>query len=73
MKIIETGIRPGEKLYEELLVSKEKNSKQVFDKIFIGSVNGFPIDEVMSFVNHLPKDTDKMSKELVRFANESSK
>ncbi|MBL1224743.1 polysaccharide biosynthesis protein [Enterococcus sp. BWR-S5] len=73
IEIIETGIRPGEKLYEELLVSKEKNSKQVFDKIFIGSVNGFPIDEVMSFVNHLPKDTDKMSKELVRFANESSK
>ncbi|MGL4694352.1 polysaccharide biosynthesis protein [Enterococcus larvae] len=73
IEIIETGIRPGEKLYEELLVSKEKNSKQVFDKIFIGSVNGFSIEEVMHFVNQLPKDTEEMSKKLVRFAKESSR
>lgn len=73
IEIVETGIRPGEKLYEELLVSKEKNSEQVFDKIFIGSVHGFAIEEVMNFVEHLPKDCEKMSQELVKFANDSSK
>ncbi|MHC5218002.1 polysaccharide biosynthesis protein [Enterococcus sp. LJL128] len=73
IEIVETGIRPGEKLYEELLVSKEKNSKQVYEKIFIGNVNGFSIEEVMEFVEHLPKDSEKLSKELVKFANESSK
>ncbi|MGC6769612.1 polysaccharide biosynthesis protein [Enterococcus sp. LJL51] len=73
IEIIETGIRPGEKLYEELLVSKEKNSKQVYEKIFIGNVNGFSIEEVMEFVEHLPKNSEKLSKELVKFANESSK
>ncbi|MBP1046358.1 polysaccharide biosynthesis protein [Enterococcus sp. BWM-S5] len=73
IEIIETGIRPGEKLYEELLVSKEKNSKQVFDKIFIGNVNGFSIGEIMNFVDHLSENTEEMSRELVRFANDSSK
>lgn len=35
IKIVETGLRPGEKLYEELLVDKEKNIKTDNDKIFI--------------------------------------
>lgn len=73
IEIIESGIRPGEKLYEELLVSKEINPKQVFEKIFIGNVNGFTLDEVMTFINHLPEEKGLLAKELVRFANESSK
>lgn len=35
IKIVETGLRPGEKLYEELLVDKENNIKTDNDKIFI--------------------------------------
>ncbi|MBL1228912.1 polysaccharide biosynthesis protein [Enterococcus sp. BWB1-3] len=73
IEIVETGIRPGEKLYEELLVSKEKNAEQVYDKIFIGSVNGFSIDTVMSFVGQLPEDKVEISRKLVEFANESSR
>lgn len=73
IKIIETGIRPGEKLYEELLVSKEKNPKQVFDKIFIGNVNGFSVEQVRTFLTQLPADEESMVKELIKFANESSK
>lgn len=34
IEIIETGIRPGEKLYEELLLDKERNDEAVFEKIF---------------------------------------
>lgn len=73
IKIIETGIRPGEKLYEELLVSKEKNPKQVFDKIFVGNVKGFCLSEVLEFVSALSLEKEEMTKELIRFANESSK
>ncbi|MCB5954638.1 polysaccharide biosynthesis protein [Enterococcus sp. CWB-B31] len=73
IEIVETGIRPGEKLYEELLVSKEKNAEQVYDKIFIGSVNGFSIDTVMSFVGQLPEDKVEISRKLVEFANESNR
>lgn len=73
IKIIETGIRPGEKLFEELLVSKEKNPKQVFDKIFIGNVNGFTLEKIQSFIGQLPTNEEQLGKELVRFANDSSK
>ncbi|MGZ7230686.1 polysaccharide biosynthesis protein, partial [Streptococcus pyogenes] len=34
--IVESGIRPGEKLYEELLSSEELVSEQIHEKIFIG-------------------------------------
>ena len=33
--IVETGLRPGEKLYEELLVNKEEMTKTPNEKIFI--------------------------------------
>lgn len=71
--IVETGIRPGEKLYEELLVSKEKNPEQVFEKIFIGNVKGFDLEKVETFVNGLSLTKDTLAKELIFFANESSK
>ena len=35
IKIVETGLRPGEKLYEELLMKTEKLSKTENNKIFI--------------------------------------
>lgn len=70
--IIETGIRPGEKLYEELLVSKERAEKQVFDKIFVGNVKGFSLQEVLLFIGNLPEE-DKLVQEIIRFANDSSK
>lgn len=73
IEIVETGIRPGEKLYEELLVSKEKNAEQVFEKIFIGNVQGFKYEEVLEFIEQLPEDPEQLAKEVVRFANESSK
>lgn len=73
IKIEESGIRPGEKLYEELLVSKEKNSEQVFEKIFVGNVKGFSYDQVMDFVENLPENPELLAKAVVQFAKESSK
>jgi len=38
------GLRPGEKLYEELLVTPEKNTKTSHPKIFTEKVNTKPLD-----------------------------
>ncbi|WEG73790.1 polysaccharide biosynthesis protein [Vagococcus intermedius] len=73
IKIVETGIRPGEKLYEELLVDKELAPEQIYDKIFVGNVTGFPVEEVLDFVETLPEEEDALAKELVSYANQSSK
>ncbi|MGX7233587.1 polysaccharide biosynthesis protein [Enterococcus italicus] len=74
IEIIETGIRPGEKLYEELLLDKEKNEEKVFDKIFVGNVKGFSFDKVMAFADTLlSKDDQTLAKEVVKFANSSNK
>lgn len=73
IEIVETGIRPGEKLYEELLLDKERNDEEVYEKIFVGNIKGYSIQKVMDFVDHLPKDDHELAKEVVRFANASNK
>lgn len=73
IEIIETGIRPGEKLYEELLLDKERKEEKVYDKIFVGNIKGYSIQKVMDFVDHLPKDDHELAKEVVCFANASNK
>lgn len=35
-----TGLRPGEKLYEEILIDKEKDRVTSFEKIFVAQPNG---------------------------------
>lgn len=72
--IIESGIRPGEKLYETLLVDKEKNPEQVHKKIFVGSVHGFSLAEIDTFVKQLPYHNEELlTAELLDFAKASSK
>ncbi|HGF8122178.1 nucleoside-diphosphate sugar epimerase/dehydratase [Enterococcus faecium] len=73
IEIVESGIRPGEKLYEELLLDKERNDEEVFEKIFVGNIQGFSIDEVMHFVEGLSDDDDELAKQVLAFANESNK
>ncbi|AZP93061.1 nucleoside-diphosphate sugar epimerase/dehydratase [Enterococcus mundtii] len=73
IEIVETGIRPGEKLYEELLLDKERNDEQVYEKIFVGNIKGYPIQEVMEFVTGLSEDDKQLAKEVVAFAKASSK
>ncbi|MDT2674679.1 polysaccharide biosynthesis protein [Enterococcus dongliensis] len=73
IEIIETGIRPGEKLYEELLLDKERNDEKIYEKIFVGNIKGFSVNEVMMFADQLPKDDEELAKAVVRFANDSNK
>lgn len=73
IEIIETGIRPGEKLYEELLLDKERNDEAVYEKIFVGNIKGYSMQTVMEFVNSLPQDDEQLAKDIVTFANDSNK
>ncbi|WP_228099238.1 MULTISPECIES: nucleoside-diphosphate sugar epimerase/dehydratase [unclassified Granulicatella] len=69
--IKETGIRPGEKLYEELLSSEEFVDKQVFDKIFIGKVTPINQEVLADFIQALDsQDTSTLRKSLIEFANQ---
>ncbi|WP_367296694.1 polysaccharide biosynthesis protein [Loigolactobacillus coryniformis] len=51
--IIETGIRPGEKLHEKLLVSSETAAQQVYNKIFLGHVIAIDAEKIYHFAENL--------------------
>ena len=48
-----TGLRPGEKLYEELLATKENTIPTGNPKIFRAQVREYDYDNVSTVVNHL--------------------
>ncbi|EPA8266167.1 polysaccharide biosynthesis protein [Enterococcus hirae] len=73
IEIVEIGIRPGEKLYEELLLDKERNEEAVYEKIFVGNIKGYSLAKVMEVVSHLPQEEKKLAQAVVSFANESNK
>jgi FlaA1/EpsC-like NDP-sugar epimerase len=69
--IVESGIRPGEKLYEELLVDGQLSDNQVFEKIFVGNATKYDRKEVLKFVDSLEGlGNDKLRDEVIAFANE---
>ncbi|WP_051910465.1 polysaccharide biosynthesis protein [Carnobacterium pleistocenium] len=69
ISVIETGIRPGEKLYEELLIASENTGEKVYDKIFVGKAARRSLEEVMAFLKTVEGCTDASLKEqLISFA-----
>ena len=71
IQIQEAGIRPGEKLYEELLSAKEKVNDQVYEKIFVGNVQSLPKIEVDSYVDSLLfLGANDLKDSLVKFAQQ---
>lgn len=67
--VVETGIRPGEKLYEELLIASENTGEKVYDKIFVGKAVRRSLEEVMSFLKTLEGCSEGSLKErLIYFA-----
>lgn len=65
MKIVFTGMRPGEKLIEELETDKEQLSKTIHPKIFVGQIAPYPsvkIQEMMQEIIDLChlEDDDKI-------------
>ena len=61
IQIVFTGLRPGEKLYEELLNKKETTIPTAHDKIMVARVREFDFDTVSSQVDELI-DTSRLSK-----------
>lgn len=65
-----TGLRPGEKMYEELLNEGEVNPKQVFPKIHIGIADNSKINRVYNFIENFENYTDQeLHDELIDIAN----
>lgn len=53
IKIIYTGLRPGEKLFEELLASSENTQSTHHQQILVGKVREYEFTEVTRFINEL--------------------
>ena len=69
--IVESGIRPGEKLYEELLTNDERKEDQIYEKIFVGKVRQIPRETVDSFIDSLSAyDKLTLKNKLIEFAKE---
>ena len=65
-----TGLRPGEKMYEELLNEGEINPKQIFPKIHIGIADNSKIDRVYDFVEKFEDYSEQeLHDELIDIAN----
>ncbi len=69
--IVESGIRPGEKLYEELLSTEERVGEQIHEKIFVGRVSNHNQQVVSDFINSLAaKSKAELKTALIDFAKQ---
>jgi len=65
-----TGLRPGEKMYEELLNENEVHHEQVFPKIHIGKAANIESDILNEFIDSLlRKDMNRLKQDLIDIAN----
>ena len=68
------GIRPGEKMYEELLGENEVHGKAVFPKIFIGKTVEFEYGRVLNLIeNHTDFDPKYLANYVLDLANKKEK
>jgi len=61
IKIIETALRPGEKLYEELLVTDEESIATSHEKIIIRKIRPYNYKISEAWINELLENIDQMS------------
>ncbi|WP_066186660.1 polysaccharide biosynthesis protein [Gracilibacillus timonensis] len=65
-----TGIRPGEKLYEELLQENEVHNQQMYPNIYIGKTTNLYIDEITKLIaSYDTLDADTVREQLLTLAN----
>ena len=66
-----TGLRPGEKLYEELLANGENTTKTYHEKIMIAKNQEIAVTHVQEKINHLSMNFSKLNnRDLVKFMKE---
>ena len=61
-----TGLRPGEKLYEELLMSEEGLENTAHEKIFTGKLSEFDLDELKIEINNLLEVVKTGNKNMIK-------
>ncbi|MBC2320361.1 polysaccharide biosynthesis protein [Listeria booriae] len=65
-----TGLRPGEKLYEELLLENELEPKQIYPKIYVGKTKDVNFDRLYEILENCDKWTKvKLREEMIALAN----
>lgn len=65
IEIVFTGLRPGEKLTEELLNQKEHTIGTHHPKIMVAKVRNFKYDEVNEIIEGMSKNKDKLTNRLI--------
>ncbi len=65
ISIVYTGLRPGEKLYEELLANAENTLPTHHSQILIGKVREYDYAEVKQFIDELILSFDTQNNELI--------
>jgi FlaA1/EpsC-like NDP-sugar epimerase len=53
IKIVEIGLRPGEKLFEELLVDQEESFHTTHKKIMIARIRPYPYQKTLKMIDEL--------------------
>lgn len=65
-----TGMRPGEKLYEELLKADEIDEQQVYPKIYIGKTADLYVEEIKEMISiYASLDKESLREYLVNLGN----
>lgn len=58
IKIVFTGLRPGEKLYEEVLMAEEGLTRTAHEKICVGTLSNIDYNELLKELNDFEKVLD---------------
>ncbi|WP_459501959.1 polysaccharide biosynthesis protein [Bacillus sp. C1] len=65
-----TGMRPGEKLFEELLKKEEVHEQQIHPKIYIGKRSDLYIKEIEEIINTYPNmEKSELREQILNLAN----
>lgn len=68
-----TGMRPGEKLFEELLSANEVHEKQIYPKIFVGKTVDLKIDSILDLLENFELYSSKeLRNSLLDFVNNNN-
>ncbi|MFB5662658.1 polysaccharide biosynthesis protein [Alteribacillus sp. HJP-4] len=69
-----TGVRNGEKLYEELLNDNEVDDKQIYPKIYVGKPSYMFMEEIEDITSTFPLfDKETLREKLLELANRNAK